>query len=888
MANPKSLPLLATLLAVATLAASSASSASVASRFVDGTLSRTADARDSVAAGFDTRQLPLILSALVAQPPADVDPDRLYEALTRWHFYAGRSFDPRHRGLWTTGDSRLDVPANATLTTGAALELVELSALARFAYQRGHVFDPLVWWNDHLELGSRIHRALYDPVDAAYANLDSLGRRVADPELSGLVPVALGARHGGEATRRAAWRLWTGSEQSVDQGDLKTELAVRERADAFEMWSADHGMHLVTAETMAALSLRALDELDEPTLAVYARDALAARGIPARDSLSVHVANWTLRLATSELDRRPLERSRAALRFLSAVGVFSAADADSIVALAALSANAPDDSVAAAVSGLTDVLVELRSMNVKTNGGKWSQRRGGNLELDPADRATFQFQWTDLHLWYDRALDLITADILEWHLRPDFGSPWTVALDPPVVGQGDRPRLLVRPRQARATSTMGSTTLTLMWTDGRRVLPPGQFTLEPDGEGGFVSQVPELPSSNDLWQLIVEGLPQRPRMAAAVSVVDPVLVELLAVERRGSTIEWAVQLHSQVRTSFDGRVDLESPLSWTSAPGTSLRYALEPGAVEELKFSVTPDRDVTPGSYPLRWTVWSDRRLVGEFEGIAERPFEWLRIGPLPITDPERPIDSPYAMDRRIDLAQRVQGVDRTAAWTRLPGGRVAADGFVEVAADGGRGGIHYAFTGFVTQSREALLELESPGPVQLIVNGRVAISMDRWGGRREAEVEFGPGTNFVVLKLVDADGHGARFRLRARDIDGEPLRGLGNELDQLLENYAYLARAQRTEAGADESHVQRLVPIRFRADAARSVSVVGSFNGWSPSATPMTRTEDGTWQAKIRLRPGRFEYKFAVDGTEWIPDPNNPNAVADGFGGRNSVLQVD
>jgi hypothetical protein len=55
-----------------------------------------------------------------------------------------------------------------------------------------------------------------------------------------------------------------------------------------------------------------------------------------------------------------------------------------------------------------------------------------------------------------------------------------------------------------------------------------------------------------------------------------------------------------------------------------------------------------------------------------------------------------------------------------------------------------------------------------------------------------------------------------------------------------------------------------------------------------MSRNEDGSWQVKIRLRPGRFEYKFAVDGDEWIPDPANPDAVEDGFGGRNSVLVVD
>lgn len=862
--------------------------ASVASRFVDGTLSRSTDGRDSLAAGFDTRQLPLLFSSLAADPPAGVDPDRLYRALTRWHFYAGRNFDPHHRGLWSTGDSQRDTPTNTTLSTGAALELAELSALARLASARGHVFDPVVWWHDHLELGARLNRALYDPVHAAYADLDSLGRRRPSPDLSGLVPIALGARHGGEATRRAAWRLWTGSEERVEQGDLQTELAVRERTEAFEPWSADHGMHMIGPEAMAVLSLQALDDLDAHTLSVYARDALAARGITTRDSLSVHVGEWTRRLATSDLALRPLERSRAALRFLVALGVFAPSRAPAVLQMLDLPADAPDDSVSARVRQLTDLLVELRGMDPRTDSGAWGQQRGGRDDLDPGDRATFDFQWMDLPLWYGRALDLVTADVLQWYLRPDFGSRWLASLDPPLVGQGDRPRLVITSRGPDRAGAPEAPTVDLMWTDGQRLLPPGRFPLVRQGESTFTADVPELPASNGLWHLIVEGLGARPRIPAAVSVVDPVVVSLLPVDRRGATVDWSVQLRSQVENPVAGRVDLEAPLAFTTAPGSSLRYRLEPGGIEELEFSVTPDRDVTPGSYPLRWTVWSDARRVGQFEEVAHRPFAWLRIGPLPITDPRRPLDSPYAFDRTIDLARRVQGVRGTVAWTRLPSDRIEADGFVDVAGDDDPPAIHYAFTAFVTQSREAVLELETDGAAKVFVNGQVVLSLDRWGGHRETEVEFGPSTNFVVVKLADAGGTGARFRLRARDIDGTPLRGVGNELEHLLDNYAYLARARRSEAGVDESNVQRLVPIRYQDADARSVSVVGSFNGWSPGATPMTRLDDGTWQVKIRLRPGRFEYKFAVDGTRWIPDPHNPDAVDDGFGGRNSVLVVD
>jgi hypothetical protein len=39
-------------------------------------------------------------------------------------------------------------------------------------------------------------------------------------------------------------------------------------------------------------------------------------------------------------------------------------------------------------------------------------------------------------------------------------------------------------------------------------------------------------------------------------------------------------------------------------------------------------------------------------------------------------------------------------------------------------------------------------------------------------------------------------------------------------------------------------------------------------------------------LPPGRYEYKFIVDG-EWIPDPSEPHEVVNAFGSTNSVVEV-
>ena len=53
------------------------------------------------------------------------------------------------------------------------------------------------------------------------------------------------------------------------------------------------------------------------------------------------------------------------------------------------------------------------------------------------------------------------------------------------------------------------------------------------------------------------------------------------------------------------------------------------------------------------------------------------------------------------------------------------------------------------------------------------------------------------------------------------------------------------------------------------NVYVAGSFNSWSSSAAKMTKS-GSTFTYTCELKPGRYEYKFVVDGS-WINDPGNP-----------------
>ena len=77
---------------------------------------------------------------------------------------------------------------------------------------------------------------------------------------------------------------------------------------------------------------------------------------------------------------------------------------------------------------------------------------------------------------------------------------------------------------------------------------------------------------------------------------------------------------------------------------------------------------------------------------------------------------------------------------------------------------------------------------------------------------------------------------------------------------------------------------IWFHAPNAREVFIAGSFNDWQPSAMPLQKQDGGRWIVELALAPGRYEYRFLVDGI-WTDDPMAPAYVSNPFGGLNCVL---
>lgn len=91
---------------------------------------------------------------------------------------------------------------------------------------------------------------------------------------------------------------------------------------------------------------------------------------------------------------------------------------------------------------------------------------------------------------------------------------------------------------------------------------------------------------------------------------------------------------------------------------------------------------------------------------------------------------------------------------------------------------------------------------------------------------------------------------------------------------------------GAQARSATPSVSFEYFAPSAKRVSVAGTFNGWRPDVHPLTKDASGKWSLDLALQPGRYEYKYVVDGS-WQNEQRPVEYVGNAFGGANCVVQV-
>ena len=118
-------------------------------------------------------------------------------------------------------------------------------------------------------------------------------------------------------------------------------------------------------------------------------------------------------------------------------------------------------------------------------------------------------------------------------------------------------------------------------------------------------------------------------------------------------------------------------------------------------------------------------------------------------------------------------------------------------------------------------------------------------------------------VKLREAASHGLPITRYNRRCNGF--------LDYLAVSDEVLSETVEPRLIVPAVSVEALPKVEFSYfnPDARHVQLVGDFNSWQPGeGWNMFRDASGKWMISADLKPGRYRYKFVVDG-QWIQDPN-------------------
>ena len=181
------------------------------------------------------------------------------------------------------------------------------------------------------------------------------------------------------------------------------------------------------------------------------------------------------------------------------------------------------------------------------------------------------------------------------------------------------------------------------------------------------------------------------------------------------------------------------------------------------------------------------------------------------------------------------------------------------------------------------------------------SINLQDYVGRYQADPSM--VENFILDVFVDKDqlwikpSHSPKTQLEANSPDNfSAVNGLikfNRDGKGLVES---LTIAQSPAASAKPLIAKKLTlpspslkgnaTVRLKGHPnARIVAVAGSFNEWNQSQVLCGKEAD-EWVCRLDLKPGKYTYKFIIDG-DWILDPANPDTEEDERGFTNSVLIV-
>ncbi len=330
-----------------------------------------------------------------------------------------------------------------------------------------------------------------------------------------------------------------------------------------------------------------------------------------------------------------------------------------------------------------------------------------------------------------------------------------------------------------------------------------------------------------------------------------------------------------------------SPTGIRLAEGRSGEYVM---SADEDSASLTlnvvvPDR-CRPGRFPFKLKFSANGSDLGTIESNLFKPYQWVFAGPFPATS--SPGKTTYGPEETVRLLKEYDTAGGTVAWSVLRDGDYDHRGNISL-----RGAMTSAGVGFLYTVVEAGYEVTLPvflasnALAELIVNGEtvIRVAANDESSPAYARVSLTRGVNEILIKVIGDRTSRVFFNLG--DENDEASYAFNNDLSELLVGYETLYRRAQ---GHDEPEIesQKLVTLYYHNPSAQAVSVIGTFNGWSPDQSRMRRLTGGNWEIVLSLPPGHYSYRFLVNNRSQVLDPAAENIEPDGFGGENSVMVIE
>lgn len=82
-------------------------------------------------------------------------------------------------------------------------------------------------------------------------------------------------------------------------------------------------------------------------------------------------------------------------------------------------------------------------------------------------------------------------------------------------------------------------------------------------------------------------------------------------------------------------------------------------------------------------------------------------------------------------------------------------------------------------------------------------------------------------------------------------------------------------------------VKFSFSVENAETIEILGLNSDWK-NAIIMSKKKDGTFSADVNLpKETRHEFKYLVNDTEWVNEPEADSFEPNNYGGSNSVIKL-